>query len=144
TATGLAGGQPWLTVPRNPGLAAAPFPGDANRTRWEVTVTVRGSADDGYDFTGPSVGGDRTDRNLGLVWGEVRGDGTLQMFRGAKLRLADVPPAVIADALRPGHRLVARVRLTDHRGNPLSAHLIPSHLAWPPEPTSAPRSSALP
>jgi len=134
TAKGIAEGQPWLTVPLKPGLAADPFPGDANKTHWEVNVTVRGSADDGYDFTGPSVGGDRTDRHLGLVWGDVPGDGTLQMFRGAKLRLADVPPDLITDAMRPGHRLVARVRLTDDRGNPVCARLRPSHLTWSAEP----------
>ncbi|HEY2316492.1 MAG TPA: DUF5990 family protein [Streptosporangiaceae bacterium] len=133
-AKGIAEGQPWLTVPLKPGLAVDPFPGDAKQTGWEVTVTVRGSADDGYDFTGPSVGGDRTDRNLGLVWGEVPGDGTLKMFRGAKLRLVDVPPDLITDAMRPGHRLVARVRLTDDRGNPVCARLRPSHLTWSAEP----------
>jgi hypothetical protein len=135
SAKGIAEDQPWLTVPLKPGLAVDPFPGDAEETRWEVTVTVRGSADDGYDFTGPSVGGDRTDRNIGLVWGEVPGDGTLQMFRGAKLRLVDVPPAVITNAMRPGNRLVARVRLTDDRGNPVCARLRPSHLTWSAEPT---------
>ena len=68
---------------------------------------------DGFDFTGPFVGGDRDDRNLGLAWGDVPGDGTLRLFRGAKLRLVDVDPRVIEEALRPGHRLVARIRLTD-------------------------------
>ncbi len=134
TAKGIADGQPWLTVPLKPGLAAEPFAGDAKQARWQVTVTVRGSAADGYDFTGPSVGGDRTDRHLGLVWGDVPGDGTLQLFRGAKLRLVDVPPGLITDAMRPGHRLVARVRLTDDRGNPVCARLRPSHLAWFAEP----------
>ena len=135
SAKGIAKGQPWLTVPLKPGLAAGPFPGDAGEARWEVTVTVRGSADDGYDFTGPAVYGDRSDRNLGLVWGEAPGDGTLKMFRGAKLRLADVPPGLITDALRLGHRLVARVRLTDDRGNPVCARLRASHLTWSTEPT---------
>jgi Family of unknown function (DUF5990)/Domain of unknown function (DUF5655) len=130
-----AEGQPWLSVPLKPGLAASPFPGDARETRWEVTVTVRGSADDGYDFTGPAVGGDRTDRHLGLVWGDVPGDGTLHMFRGAKLRLVDVPPDLITEAMRPGRHLVARVRLTDERGNPVCARLRPSHLTWSAEPT---------
>lgn len=134
TAKGIAEGQPWLTVPLKPGLAAEPFAGDAKQARWEVTVTVRGSAGDGYDFTGASVGGDRTDRNLGLVWGDVPGDGTLQMFRGAKLRLVDVPPGLITDAMRPGRRLVARVRLTDDRGNPVCARFRPSHLTWSAEP----------
>jgi hypothetical protein len=134
TAKGIAEGQSWLTVPLKPGRAVDPFPGDANHARWQVTVTVRGSADDGYDFTGPFVGGDRTDRNLGLVWGDVPGDGTLQLFRGAKLRLADVPPDLIAEAMRPGHHLVARVRLTDDKGNPVCACLRSSHLTWSAEP----------
>jgi hypothetical protein len=132
-AKGIAEGQPWLTVPLKPGLAVNPFPGDARETRWEVTVTVRGSADDGYDFTGPSVGGDRTDRHLGLVWGDVPGDGTLHLFRGAKLRLVDVPPGLISEAMRPGHHLVARVRLTNDQGNPVCARLPPSHLTWSAE-----------
>jgi hypothetical protein len=134
-ANGIAEGQPRLTILGKPGLALSPFPGDAKETRWEVTVTVRGSARDGYDFTGPPVGGDRTDRNLGLVWGEVSGDGTLKMFRGAKLRLVDVPPGLITDAMRSGYRLVARVRLTDDKGNPVCARLRPSHLTWTAEPT---------
>ena len=58
-AKGITEGQPWLNVPLKPGLAVNPFSGDAGETRWEVTVTVRGSADDGYDFTGPAVGGER-------------------------------------------------------------------------------------
>jgi hypothetical protein len=134
TANGIAAGQPWLTVPLKPGLAAEPFPGDAKQARWQVTVTVRGSAEDSYDFTGPSVGGDRTDRHLGLVWGDARGYGTLHLFRGAKLRLVDVPPGLITEAVRPGHRLVARVRLTDDKGNPVCARLQPSHLTWSAEP----------
>jgi Family of unknown function (DUF5990)/Domain of unknown function (DUF5655) len=135
TSKGIAEGQPWLTVPLKPGLAVEPYPGDAKHARWEVTVTVRGSADDGYDFTGPSVGGDRTDRHLSLAWGDLPGDGTLQLFRGAKLRLVDVPPGLITDAMRPGHRLVARIRLTDDRGNPICARPPPSHLAWSAEQT---------
>jgi len=134
-ARGIAEGQPWLTVPLKPGLAVNPFPGDARQTRWQVTVTVRGSAEDGYDFTGPAVAGDRTDRSLGLVWGEMPGDGTLHMFRGAKLRLADVPPGLIAEAMRPGHHLVAHVRLTDDKGNPVCARVRPSHLTWSAEPS---------
>ena len=40
------------------------------------------------------------------------------MLRGAKLRLADVDPGLVEEAMRPGQRLIARVRLTDARGNP--------------------------
>jgi len=118
-----------LAIPGRPMRAIEPVPGDAPSVRWEMPVTVR-RGDDGYDFSGPYVRGDRTDRHLGLAWGDVTGDGTLRLFRGAKLRLVDVDPALIGDALRPGRRLVARVRLTDERGNPVCARLHPPHIEW--------------
>jgi hypothetical protein len=118
-----------LVVPDRPGLAIEPVPGDAESARWGVPVTVRRDAD-GLDFTGPFVGGTRDDRNLGLAWGDVPGDGTLRLFRGAKLRLVDVDPALIEEAMRPGHRLVARIRLTDPRGNPVCARVHPPALTW--------------
>ena len=80
--------------------------------------------------TGPYVRGARTDRNIGLAWGDVPGDGTLRLFRGAKLRLADVDPALIEEALRPGCRLIARARLTDATGNPICARLRPPDIEW--------------
>ena len=125
--------RPFLVVPDRPGLAIEPVPGDAKSARWELPVTVRRDAD-GFDFTGPFVGGTRDDRNLGLAWGDVPGDGTLRLFRGAKLRLVDVDPALIEQALRPGHRLVARIRLTDPRGNPVCARVHPPALVWSAEP----------
>jgi hypothetical protein len=122
-----------LVVPDRPGLAIEPVPGDAESARWELPVTLRRDAD-GFDFSGPFVGGTRDDRNLGLAWGDVPGDGTLRLFRGAKLRLVDVDPAVIEEAMRPGHRLVARIRLTDTRGNPVCARVHPPALVWSAEP----------
>jgi hypothetical protein len=92
-------------------------PGDAPSARWEVPVTVRRDAD-GFDFTGPNVRGDRADRNLFLAWGDVPSDGTLRLIRGSKLGFADVGPGLVEDAMRPGHRLVARIRLTGSRGEP--------------------------
>jgi hypothetical protein len=118
-----------LVVPDRPGLAIEPVPGDAESARWEAPVTVRRDTH-GYDFTGPFVGGTRDDRSLGLAWGDVPGDGTLRLFRGAKLRLVDVDPALIDEAMRPGHRLVARIRLTDPRGNPVCARVHPPALTW--------------
>ena len=131
--SGKSKDRPALAVPDRPGLAIEPVPGDAESARWEVPVTVRRDAD-GFDFTGPFVGGARDDRSLGLAWGDVPGDGTLRLFRGAKLRLADVDPALIEEAMRPGHRLVARIRLTDPRGNPVCARVDPPALVWSAEP----------
>ena len=121
-----------LVVPGLPGLAIEPVPADAESARWQLPVTVRRDAD-GFDFSGPFVGGARDDRSLGLAWGDVPGDGTLRLFRGAKLRLVDIDPAVIEEAMRPGHRLVARIRLTDPRGNPVCARVHPPALAWSAE-----------
>src|ERR1700722_13989464 len=121
--------RPALVIPGNPWLATEPVPGDAPSARWEVPVTVRRD-DDGLDFGGPFVRGDRTDRHLGLAWGDVPGDGTLRLFRGAKLRLVDIDPRLVEEALRPQHRLVARIRLTDPRGNPVCARVHPPALTW--------------
>jgi hypothetical protein len=130
--SGTSKDRPSLAVPGKPRLAIEPVPGDADSARWEVPVTVR-RGEDGFDFGGPFVGGDRTDRSLGLAWGEVPGDGTLRLFRGAKLRLVDVDPRLIEEALRPGSRLVARVRLTDARGNPVCARVRPPAITWSAE-----------
>jgi hypothetical protein len=132
--TGPGKDRPALVVPGGRWLAIEPVRGDAPSARWEVPVTVRRGAD-GLDFTGPFVRGDRTDRHLGLAWGDVPGDGTLRLFRGAKLRLVDIDSAIIEEATCPGRRLVARIRLTDARGNPVCARVHPPALTWSAEPS---------
>jgi hypothetical protein len=52
------------------------------------------------------------------------------VFRGAKLRLVDVDPGLIEQAMRPGYTLVARIRPTDARGNPICARVHPPCLTW--------------
>jgi hypothetical protein len=121
--------RPVLVMPGNPWLVTEPMPGDSPSVRWEVPVTVRRDQD-GFDYSGPFVRGARDDRHLGLAWGDLPGDGTLRMFRGAKLRFADVDPALVEQAMRPDRRLLARVRLTNAAGNPVCARLHPSHLTW--------------
>ena len=125
--------RPGLAVPDRRWQAAEAVPGDACSARWEVEVKIR-RGEDGIDFGGPFVSGDRADRNLGLAWGEVPGDGTFRLFRGVKIRLVNVNPRIVEDALRPGHQLVARVRLTDARGNPICARVRPPDIAWSAEP----------
>jgi Family of unknown function (DUF5990)/Domain of unknown function (DUF5655) len=129
------GDRPALAMPGSPWLAAEPVPGDAPSARWELEVTVK-RGDEGLDFGGLFVRGDRSDRHLGLAWGDVPGDGTLRLFRGAKLRLVDVDPGLIEEAMRPGQRLVARIRLTDAKGNPVCARVHPPALVWSAEEVS--------
>lgn len=106
---------PAIAIQGNPWLAAGPVRGDVPTARWEAPITVRRDAD-GFDFSGPYVRGDRTDRHLGLAWGDIRDDGTLRLIRGNKLRLGEVDPGLIQEAMRPGSRLVARIRLTGAPG----------------------------
>ena len=113
----------FLPMPGRGGwLAIEPVAADAPSARWEMPVTVR-KGDAGPDFGGPFVRGDRTDRHIALAWGDVPGDGTLRLFRACKFGFAGVDSGLVEEALRPGRRLVARVRLTDARGNPGCAGL---------------------
>jgi hypothetical protein len=120
--------RPTVALPGNSWLAAEPVPGDAPSARWEVPVSVRRDAD-GFDFGGPYVRGARDDRHLFLAWGDVRGDGTMRLVRGSKLKLTQVDPRVVEEAMRPGHQLVARIRLTGAGEEP--------SLIWSPEPAGA-------
>lgn len=120
--------RPALVLQGNPWLAADPVPGDSPAARWQAPVTVRRD-EDGFDFTGPYVRGDRADRHLGLAWGDVHGDGTLRLVRGSKLKLAGVDPRLVEEAMGPGHRLVARIRLTGTGDEPA--------LTWSAEPVHA-------
>ena len=117
-----------LAVPGKPWRAAEPVPGDSLSARWEVPVTVRRDTD-GLDFSGPYVRGARDDRNLFLAWGDVPDDGTMRLVRGSKIKLIEVDPRLVEDAMRPGHRLVARIRLTGTPGEP--------GLTWSAEPAHA-------
>ena len=97
----------------------------------DIDEEVRGLMRRAYEETRPRPRrGVRDDRHLGLIWGDLLADGTLKVFRGAKLRLVDVDPDLIEQALRPGHTLVARIRLTDARGNPICARVHPPYLTW--------------
>ncbi|MGN6680256.1 MAG: DUF5990 family protein, partial [Streptosporangiaceae bacterium] len=107
-------------------------PGPAQSAKGACAATLRRGA---YrsDWGGPAGRGPPRDRHLGLIWGEVPGDGTFQLFRGAKLRLVDVDKGLIEQAWQPGFALVARVRLTDACGNPICARVRPPDIVWSAE-----------
>jgi hypothetical protein len=118
-----------IVVPSRPWAVWQHAPGDAARVRWAVDVDVS-RLDDGYDFRGPFVRGARGDRHIGPAWGEVPGDGTFRLFRGAKLRFDCVEAEAIEAALAPGARLVASLGLTDGKGHPVCASVGPPVVAW--------------
>jgi hypothetical protein len=99
-------------------------PGDADEANWTIDCEV-----DGSDFRGPYIQGRPGERFIYLNWGSVDGDGQMEMFRRAKLMLADVPQAVLAKAATKGV-LVGRLRLSDAKGEPLCAAVRPPAIEW--------------
>jgi hypothetical protein len=107
-------------------------PGDAGEAVFELSLTPVGPG----EARGPFVQGKRGERFLYLVWasGPER-----TMFRRLKLMLRDVPAHVWAAAQRPGHRLEARLGLTDGCGGPLCARVVPPLVTWRAMPDGAGR-----
>lgn len=104
-------------------------PGDVTTASWECDVRVGPGKDGGVDFFGPAVHGARGDRHLALRWLSTR-DVHAAAFRGAKLKLEQIDPDLVAAATEPGRALVASIHLTDERGEPRCATVKPPALAW--------------
>ena len=75
-------------------------------------------------------GGAARRRSAGLRWYGRSPDGSVENFPGAKLRFAEIDPALIDQALQTGHPLVGRVMLTDEDGWPRCARLHPPAITW--------------
>ena len=105
-----------------------PQPGDAASAAWTLPCTTAVS-DTGVDITGPWVQGGPGGRFVYLSWGTVGPGGAFTMFRRAKLMLDAVPAAVGEAAARDG-LLVGRLGLTDARGMPLCARVVPPAVVW--------------
>jgi Family of unknown function (DUF5990) len=111
-----------------PGELLGLVPGDAPSAVWELEcAAVRGAT--GVDVTGGHVQGRPGERFVHLSWVAVDDAGAATMFRRAKLMLGAVDPAVLDAALASG-RLTARLGLTDARGHPLCARVVPPRITW--------------
>jgi hypothetical protein len=129
--SGLSGyGDIHVAVQRRnrPAELLDPQPGDAVSASWTLPCTTAVSAD-GVDVTGPYVQGGPGGRFVYLSWGAVDAGGAFTMFRRAKLMLDAVPGAVAEAAARDG-LLVGRLGLTDARGLPLCARVVPPAVVW--------------
>ncbi|RAG87021.1 monooxygenase [Streptacidiphilus pinicola] len=103
-----------------------PQPGDAADARWAFDCTVT----DAGELRGPYVQNRLGGRFVYLSWlGRRPDEETARMFRRAKLMLAEVPPGVLDEARRRG-ALVARLALTDAKGNPVCGRVVPPAVEW--------------
>lgn len=103
-------------------------PGDARSATWvlEASATRKES---GWDLRGPYVHGGPGRRFIYLSWGTVDEAGTFSMFRRAKLWLDVIPPEALEGAMASGV-LLARLGLTDAKGQPLCAAVRPPLVEW--------------
>ena len=97
---------------------------DADSATWTLECSV-----DGSDFRGSHIQGRPGDRFIYLSWGAVDDVGRFTMFRRAKLMLAEVPADVLASAKTSG-TLVGALGLTDVKGHPLCARVVPPTIQW--------------
>lgn len=103
-------------------------PGDAPSATWTLEMSVK-RTESGWDLLGPFVQGGPSGRFVYLSWGTVDEAGTFSMFRRAKLWLDAVPEDVLHKAVTSGV-LVARLGLTDSKGQPLCAGVRPPLVEW--------------
>jgi hypothetical protein len=105
-------------------------PGDAASATWTIDVRTVATPD-GLDLRGPAVHGRRGERFLYLTWGQVGTDGTFEMFRRAKLMVADIDARLLEDAAAPdAPGITASVELRDARGGPRCARVRPPAIEW--------------
>ena len=100
--------------------------GPAGRSTSSSVLTNDGA----LDYGGPFVHGRRGERSLGLRWVRLTHDDELDGFRAAKLRLSDLDPRIVEQALLHGRALVARLGLTDDDGYPRCASVRPPDVSW--------------
>ena len=103
--------------------------GDSPRATWTLDATVTAAPGGAADLRGPYIQGPPGGRFIYLNWGTADAPGTFTMFRRAKLRLDAVSPEVLRSAQEQGC-LVARVILTDPKGNPTCASVGPPFIEW--------------
>lgn len=94
-------------------------PGDAASATWRVDARHDGV------FKGKAIHGPKDQKFLYLVWIGRLHNGHATMFRRAKLRLDAVPADLCNSDL-----LVGEVGLTDPRGMPLCASVLPPVIRW--------------
>lgn len=119
-----------VQVRDKPGELLEPQRGDAETVSWELTVEPFTTRAGERTLRGRHIQAGIGGRFVYLSWGEVGADGTgLVMFRRSKLMLAGIPEGVLDAAIEAGV-LTARVHLTDAKGQPIAARLLPPNAEW--------------
>lgn len=128
-------------LPGMPGIAVAvqvrdkpkdlldPVRGDAAGAEWELTVEPFTTKQGERTLRGRHVQDGIGGRFVYLSWNEIGDEGEYRMFRRSKLMLSGIPQDVLDAGIASGV-LRARVRLTDGKGQPICARLVPPEVEW--------------
>ena len=109
-------------------------PGDAERVSWSLPCTAA-TTTDGLVLNGPYIQNRVGGRFVYLSWVTVNGSGPPTMFRRGKLLLSAVTQLVLAEAVERG-QLRARLTMSDEKGQPVCARLVPPRVQWNAESTA--------
>ena len=102
---------------------------DAERVSWSLPCVAATSTAEGLVLNGPYIQNRLGGRFVYLSWVTVGADGAPTMFRRGKLLLSAVTPHVLAEAVERG-QLRARLTMTDEKGHPVCARLVPPRVQW--------------
>ncbi len=105
-------------------------PADREQVIFEAEFRIAARKDGEPNFLGPFAHGTPEQRFIYLSWGEKKDDGSLEIFRRAKVHLKHLDWSHIHPALESGQSITARLRLTDDKGGPLCGSVRESHITW--------------
>mgnify|MGYP001238044192 CR=1 FL=1 len=94
-------------------------PGNRRRVTFRPEFRICTLPDGGPNFLGPYAKGKPADRFFYLSWGIVDDGGGFTMFRRLKIWLTHLEWPVINASMRSDQPIVARVRMSDSKGEPL-------------------------
>jgi hypothetical protein len=104
-------------------------PADAERVSWSLPCTASTTAAEGLVLDGPYIQNRLGGRFVYLSWVNLDARGVPTMFRRGKLLLGEVTPTVLAEAVEWG-QLRARLTMSDEKGHPVCARLVPPRVQW--------------
>ena len=109
-------------------------PGDAERVSWSLPCSAVTNTQEGLVLNGPYIQNRLGGRFVYVSWVTLDGSGKATMFRRGKLLLSAVTPTVLAEAVERG-QLRARLTMSDEKGQPVCARLVPPRVQWSAEST---------
>jgi hypothetical protein len=105
-------------------------PANGQRVVFEPQFRVSPMPDGKTNFLGPFAKGTVAERFFYLSWGVKNADGTLTMFRRAKIHLNHLQWSLVEEAIDSGRELSVTLSMTDKRGGPRCASIRGEGLRW--------------